>query len=86
MQDFKMTYKFEVDEFITAFLESNKVNQDKFMIGFIAGNMHPGDAFDALFAAFGAVCDANDINKGKKLFEWSEKFDEIEKEFEEGEL
>ena len=79
MQEVKITYKFELDEIIAAFIESNKVMQDKFMIGFIAGNMYPGDALDALFAAFGAVCDSHDINKGKKLFEWSEKFDEIEK-------
>ena len=78
MQTVKITYKFEVDEIIAAFLESNKVMQDKFMIGFIAGNMDPNEALDALFAAFGAVCDANDMNKGKKLFEWSENFDKIE--------
>lgn len=79
MTNVNISYKFDVDEYISSLLESNKVMQDKFMIGFIAGNMYPGDALDALFAAFGAVCDAHDINKGKKLFEWSEKFDEIEK-------
>lgn len=79
MQTVKITYKFEVDEIIAAFIEHDRNTQDKFMIGFIAGNMDPEEALDSLFAAFGAVCDANDINKGKKLFEWSETFDEIEK-------
>lgn len=79
MQEVKITYKLEVDDIIATFLEHNTLIQDKFMIGFIAGNMDPDLALDALFAAFGAICDTHDINKGKKLFEWSETFDEFEK-------
>lgn len=79
MQEVKITYKFEVDDLMVPFIMNNKVMQDKLMIGFIAGNMDPDEALDSLFAAFGAICDSHDINKGKKLFEWSETFDEFEK-------
>ena len=78
MQEVKITYRFEVDDIVASLIEHHKDMQDKLMIGFIVCNMEPQEAFDALFAAFGTKCEIHHINKGKKLFEWCEKFDKIE--------
>lgn len=76
--------KHEIDvheEFEKVFSEADDETRLQLMAGSIIAELPTRKALQTLFASLGALCDERHLNKGKILFEWSEKFDRLEKEW-----
>ena len=79
MPKIKMVYTVEVDDDLAKIFEAaNERQKNQIMAGSIIADMPLEDALVCLFASLGAKCDEHHINKGKILFEWSERFDKLD--------
>lgn len=81
MPQIKMEYTVDLDdELAKIFEEGDRELRCQLMAGAMISDLPTKEALTCLFASFGAVCDERHLNKGKILFDWSERFDKLEAE------